>query len=217
MKNNNFENIKDRLIRVIDFRRSLSLESDRGCALMSAAFLEIELENELKYLLVKSRKIIDKIFEFNGPLGNFSSKISMAFALGLIDRNTLNELDLIRKIRNKFAHEHQSISFDDETLAPLIEKLNQNVYVECASHRERFIKTSLFLLSSIHATSLYKTPFIEKSNVNLDNEYKKKIEADLEPMINELLQLIIEQNITTDSAEYKAAILDLFNEMLNKT
>jgi hypothetical protein len=198
MKNNNFENIKDRLIRVIDFRRSLSLESDRGCALMSAAFLEIELENELK-------------------LGNFSSKISMAFALGLIDRNTLNELDLIRKIRNKFAHEHQSISFDDETLAPLIEKLNQNVYVECASHRERFIKTSLFLLSSIHATSLYKTPFIEKSNVNLDNEYKKKIEADLEPMINELLQLIIEQNITTDSAEYKAAILDLFNEMLNKT
>jgi hypothetical protein len=217
MTNYNFNNIQDRLIRVIDFRRSLSLESDRGCALMSAAFLEVELENELKHLLVKNSKIIDKIFEFNGPLGNFSSKISMAFALGLINRNTLNELDLIRKIRNKFAHEHQPISFDNETLVPLIKKMNQNVYVEFSTHRERFIRTSIFLLSSIHSISLYQCPFIEKPNTDLNDEYKKKIEAELEPMINQLLQVIIGKNVTTDSTEYKAAALELYNKMLAKT
>jgi len=44
-------------------------------------------------------------------LGDFASRIEMAFALGWIDEETRKDLTLLRKIRNDFAHD------DDYTLS----------------------------------------------------------------------------------------------------
>jgi hypothetical protein len=40
-----------------------------------------------------------------GPLATLSNRSVMAYALNLIDRETLTELDAIRRIRNEFAHQ----------------------------------------------------------------------------------------------------------------
>lgn len=57
--------------RVIAIRRELTKESDRGCALMAASFLENELMVLLNSKLVGDKKFKEDLFEFNGPLGNF--------------------------------------------------------------------------------------------------------------------------------------------------
>jgi DNA-binding MltR family transcriptional regulator len=58
---------------------------------------------------------VEKLFEFNQPLGNFSNKINIAFCLGLINKLVKKDLDLVRKIRNKFAHDLFT-SFEDSQI-----------------------------------------------------------------------------------------------------
>lgn len=95
----------------------LTDESDRGAAIVGAALLEDALVTMLKERMSldkMSQKQVKDIFDLSGPLSNFSSKISIAFAFGFIDKLTFNDLQIVRKIRNKFAHSMDGLSFDDE-------------------------------------------------------------------------------------------------------
>jgi len=94
-----------------DFRNALMYESDRGCVLMSAAFIEDKITQLLKTYMIQDLKKQKDIFEGNGALGTFSSKIDIAFLLGLIPKNILNDLHILRRIRNDFAHNAKPITF----------------------------------------------------------------------------------------------------------
>lgn len=66
-----------------NFRMSLIEESDRGCVLMATAFIE----DKITYM-VQDKNVQKNIFEGNGAIGTFSSKIDLAFLLGLIPKIT---------------------------------------------------------------------------------------------------------------------------------
>ena len=79
------------------FRQALSKESDRGCALFAAAYLDSALSDLLFLSFVESKKIEDDLFEGNAPLSAFSSRIKMAFYLGRISaecRAVLEQLEV---------------------------------------------------------------------------------------------------------------------------
>ena len=101
---------------VMEFRSSLTPETDRGCALMAAAFLDSELELLLRAFVVKNKKVEDEMFGQSKPIGAFSSRIDLAYLLGLISADTRRDLHLIRKIRNDFGHVHRPISFEDQAI-----------------------------------------------------------------------------------------------------
>jgi hypothetical protein len=94
------------------FRESLTPETDRGCALMAAAFLDERLMDLLKANLVNDDRMSQKVFDSSGPLGSFSSRIDMAYLMGLIPKNALRDLHLLRKIRNNFAHVSDKLTFE---------------------------------------------------------------------------------------------------------
>lgn len=48
----------------------------------------------------------------NGPLSTFSAKIKMGYSLGLYNKLMRDELDLIRYIRNAFAHSWRKLDFE---------------------------------------------------------------------------------------------------------
>lgn len=52
----------------------------------------------------------------SGPLGGFSARIHMAYMLGLIGKLDQRELFLIKRIRDRFAHDPRR-SFDDDVIA----------------------------------------------------------------------------------------------------
>ncbi|WP_417749194.1 hypothetical protein [Rosistilla oblonga] len=84
------------------FAAHLSSESNRGCAIVAASLLDVSLEELLESRFPGHSK---DLFGNNDPLGTFSAKIRMARALSIVNSAECFELNTIRKIRNRFAHE----------------------------------------------------------------------------------------------------------------
>ena len=105
-----------RLKEFIDFRASLIQESDRGSVLMAAAFIEDKLGSLLESYFIENKKVCKQLLNGNGALATFSSKIDLTFLLGLIPENIFNDLHILRKIRNNFAHTASKISFETPSI-----------------------------------------------------------------------------------------------------
>lgn len=52
-----------------------------------------------------------RIFEFEGPCGSFSNRIRMAQGLGVIDRQTRKQIEIIKEMRNVAAHSYTPVTF----------------------------------------------------------------------------------------------------------
>lgn len=89
--------------------------NERSIAIVGATYLEMVLDHILLAFLPEEEKEVLKLLEYNQPLGNFSNKISICYCLGLIDKTIKEDLTMIRKIRNKFAHE-MVLRFSDEPI-----------------------------------------------------------------------------------------------------
>lgn len=89
--------------------------NERSIAIVGATYLEMVLDHILLSFLPEDEKEVLKLMDYNGPLGNFSGKISMCYCLGLIDKVIKDDLNNIRKIRNKFAHD-MVVSFTEEPI-----------------------------------------------------------------------------------------------------
>ena len=92
------------------------------------------------------------IFGASRPLNDFSSKITMAYALKIISKDVYDELEKIRAIRNAFAHSAELLHFDSERIAPLFASLKRpqskatdpsTVFLACAKAIETALKDYL--------------------------------------------------------------------------
>ena len=113
------------------FLDMLRNESDRGCVIVSAAIFDDILLELLKRKLLPSIEKKDELFE-NGSasFSAFSSRIDLAYRLGLVRCSVRATLHLIRKIRNDFAHVSESKTFDTPSVrSRIIEifKLNRSI------------------------------------------------------------------------------------------
>jgi DNA-binding MltR family transcriptional regulator len=90
-------------------------ESDRGCVIFGASMLEDELESLLRECcrtdMGTVKKVVDPLFRGYAPFSTFSAKIQVSYAFGLIPKHVYKTLDLVRKLRNDFAHEKSAVSF----------------------------------------------------------------------------------------------------------
>ena len=95
--------------KVQSFRKALTSESDRGCVLLAAAYLDKSLSDLLYVSLVENKNIEKDLFDGTAPLATFSSRIKLAYYLGLISEACRRDLDTIRRIRNDFGHDPEMI------------------------------------------------------------------------------------------------------------
>ena len=92
--------------------KTFTSTDDRSVAIMGVAGLDFLLENFLHETVVE--ELPDSAFtDANGPLSSFSSKIAVAYAFGIISTDEYKELNLLRKIRNDFAHSLSTGNFAD--------------------------------------------------------------------------------------------------------
>ena len=83
------------------FFNELKSESDRGAAILAAVWIEELLTRKFKSLFSKGNSDARKnLFDNNGPLSSFSSKINAAYCLGWLEQDTYHDINLVRKIRN---------------------------------------------------------------------------------------------------------------------
>lgn len=120
------------------FRMALTKESDRGCALFAAAYLDKALGDLLKSILVKHKKLDEEMFGSQSPAGSFSSRIKLAYYLGKIAPSERRDLDTIRSIRNEFAHHAELLSFEDQSIRDRCGNLTHNWRETEASAKTKF-------------------------------------------------------------------------------
>jgi DNA-binding MltR family transcriptional regulator len=95
------------------FFEDLQKETDRGTALLAAAFLEDVLEASLRAYFVDDKGEADKLLVGDSPLGCLSARARLAYCLGLLGPDEYRDLNLVREIRNAFAHAARLVSFED--------------------------------------------------------------------------------------------------------
>jgi DNA-binding MltR family transcriptional regulator len=78
-------------------------------------FLEEQLKQILSAFMVDDAKSDELLDGAHAPLSSFSSRITACYALGLISEAEHHDLNLLRKIRNDFAHDIHA-SFDTQSV-----------------------------------------------------------------------------------------------------
>jgi hypothetical protein len=100
--------------------------SDRGRAIMLSTITENALYAYLKTKLRGELTAGDRkrLFGFDGLLGSFGGRTSIAYAFGFITPALKHELDHIRVIRNGFAHSTTPITFETPQTAEVCANLH---------------------------------------------------------------------------------------------
>jgi DNA-binding MltR family transcriptional regulator len=178
------EQQKINIKNVLAFRKLLTDETDRGCALYASAFLDKALSELISTFLVDDKKKQSELFEGNAPLSSFSARIKMAFYLGKISKIEKRDFDLIRKIRNEFAHNAEEINFDKENIRNQCRELSFSYHPKEHRSRGHFTAACLGLLANIHNETQSAKAFKVKSENAPTKEQKKKIINKVQDKIN---------------------------------
>jgi DNA-binding MltR family transcriptional regulator len=135
----------------------LDNESDRASAVLCAAFLDHELEVLLRRFM-RDIKETNELFQQMQPLSTFSSKIKFAYVLGLISHEVYHDLNLIRRIRNDFAHDRRARSFTETEIASRCLSLKLPVLLghhPSKEPRARFESATKMILGAVYASQTY--------------------------------------------------------------
>lgn len=100
----------------------------RACALIWGALVEdaVQYVTDIKLSHLTAEEKAD-FFSENGPAGTFSSKIKIAYAMKAIETHARDDINIIREIRNAFAHAQTALSFSNREVADLSELLRPGI------------------------------------------------------------------------------------------
>jgi DNA-binding MltR family transcriptional regulator len=101
---------------LIEFSALFNAErSERAAAILGATYLDMQLQHLLWNFLADDEKEVQRLLSPEQPLGTFGAKITTVFCLGFIGKMIRDDLRLVQKIRNRFAHDLRA-SFAEEPL-----------------------------------------------------------------------------------------------------
>ena len=113
-----------------EFLREFQAESDRGSALLGATVLDERL-GEIILAFMRDVEASNRLLAgFNAPLQSLWARTEAALALSLITADEYENLNLIRKIRNEFAHQTHGLTFDSEHIENLCQGLTAGFVVK---------------------------------------------------------------------------------------
>ena len=112
-------------------KREFYSDSPRAMIILSAAIAELAVADAIQRFM-KPNSETKELFDFDAPIGTFSAKVSVAFALNIFGATTKHDLDLIRALRNGFAHTRHPLAFTTPAVAGVCEHLR---LPDCAEAR----------------------------------------------------------------------------------
>ncbi len=106
---------------IAEFTKQLHSESnDRGSALLAVTNADVALSAALYQRLRIGEAEREEFDKPGGPLETFSQRITMGQVLQIYGPDTKYNLDLLRLLRNTFAHAHIPITFETKEIAAAI-------------------------------------------------------------------------------------------------
>ena len=143
------------------FIRIIGKQDERAMVLALAAFIEDTLGRLLLVYFRPCKATRDLVEGFNAPLGTLSSRIKAAYSFGLVTEQQFKDMEILRKIRNQFAHSWEGVSLDKNDLAAMVGQLSGYTFSDeksKSSGKERLLESlsscciELFLFQARIAT-----------------------------------------------------------------
>lgn len=106
-----------------EYLKEIKQGNDRAIAILGPVYLDEYLREYLESVLVQKKGLPEEIFGPEKPLGSFSARIKMAYALGLLSEEIYEDLNTIRNVRNVFAHGLHETSFAHPDIRELCQTL----------------------------------------------------------------------------------------------
>jgi DNA-binding MltR family transcriptional regulator len=127
--------------------------SDRVCALIGGEILSQRVESLLRAFLIVEKKPVEELLALNG-MNSFYAKIHLAFCLGLLTPLERQDLNIVRGIRNDFAHLKTARRFSDAKVRGWCQQLELGKQVAAGAltpvdDRSRFTMTIIWLASDL--------------------------------------------------------------------
>ena len=103
-------------------------ESDRGCVIVALAMVDEALATLLGACFECEQPDLNKLrhemFEGMGPLNSLSAKYKCSYAFGYISKTIYNDIRVLNKLRNRFAHFNEPASFSDPSIHDSLKSLS---------------------------------------------------------------------------------------------
>ena len=161
-----------------EFFLEFQKETPRAAVIVSAALLDTLLRDLIAAFMIDESKAVDDLLgtdnNSDAPLSAFGARIRTAYCLGLISKSQYQDLLLIKKIRNKFAHRLQGYSFEKAEVVGWcnlfqIPKRHEKI-LSCKSCRDKYTLTVSMLVSDL---SLRIRVPVKRCNVADDPELNR--------------------------------------------
>ncbi|MEQ9231161.1 MAG: hypothetical protein RIF46_10800 [Cyclobacteriaceae bacterium] len=144
-----------RTLELMEHMKFAEGESDRGYVLFLAAQADEYLKRILQAFLVEdelSRGLFEGAF---APFHSLDGKTRAAFAMGLISRDEMAQIQALRKVRNIFAHSMDA-SFESVDVVKICSK--PPVYCEWLCSRDAFLHMAMNIVLPL----LYREILVRK-------------------------------------------------------
>jgi DNA-binding MltR family transcriptional regulator len=106
------------------FMSAIRKQDDQAMVLSLATFLEDTLGRLLLAYFRSCKATKDLVEGFNAPLGTFGSRIKAVYAFGLVTDDQFKDMEILRKVRNHFAHNWEGVTFERNDIQALIGQLS---------------------------------------------------------------------------------------------
>jgi DNA-binding MltR family transcriptional regulator len=160
---------------------------------MAAAYLDERLADLLKAYLIDDNAVVNNMFNFNGPFGTFSSRIDGAYTLGLLPKNVRADIQLVRKIRNDFAHVSKPITFKDQPIVSRCQTLCLDGKETTARPRGKFTRSMMTAVGVIEVSlqTIERRTVQEDHDISINQKGIDALRSFLEEKgLKELLELV---------------------------
>ncbi len=124
--------------------------SDRAGAIVAAALVEDHLATLLRHSFQQDERILREMFAGTGPLATFSAKAKMSYMIGILSKRAYENLDYVRQIRNKFAHEGSGVTFETQPIRDWAMNLDLHTFYHLDVKRRHPITDALHNLNLLN-------------------------------------------------------------------
>jgi DNA-binding MltR family transcriptional regulator len=176
-------------------------ESDRGAALTGSAFLERELGLLIRAFLVHEPSVVKTLLDGGmAPLKSFSARTRITFALGLISKAEYSDLSLVRAIRNEFAHEPFTATFDTETISARCKAFTLDKWASLG-RRETARKSFLRVISLLGSRLGMRRHEVARQKMRPDEQFLEQFGAEVERATQTLISGLKSQDLLGKTRE----------------
>jgi len=126
------------------FMRLVHGQDDHAMVLSVATFIEDTLGRLLLAYFRNCKATRELIEGFNAPLGSLGTRIKAVYAFGLANDAQFKDMEILRRIRNRFAHNWEGVSLQDNDIKAMIGQLSGYTFDQKpieGAERERLLAT----------------------------------------------------------------------------